>query len=57
MKGSRLTTKTERDGLARTFSKRMGNWSRKTLGGPCPIPGGKAGRARGVGNKKLLGLP
>ena len=63
MQGSRLTTKTERDALARTIKGRMGNFERKTLGGPCPTPGCKIrskGKGRGLAKGKgkgPLGVP
>lgn len=47
MKGSRLTTKSERDALARTIKSRLDSFEKKTLGGPCPKPGlGKKGKLR-----------
>lgn len=63
MKGSRLTTKVERDALARTIKERMGSFERRTLGGSCPTPGLKIrsrGRGRGLARGRgqgPLGVP
>jgi len=58
MKGSRLTTKAERDNLARTIKGRMSSFETRTLGGPCPTPGSRVrsrGRGRGLARGRGYG--
>ena len=62
-KSSRLTTKTERDALARKIKRDIDAFSDRTLGGECKTPGFKIrsrGRGRGLARGKgrgPLGVP
>ena len=63
MQGSRLTTKSERDALAKKIKDRMSSFERSTLGGECKTPGLKTrskGRGRGLAKGRgrgPLGIP